>query len=53
MPLILIAFIIYLVAVLVSWFVHRKLGIALFVVFLAVYIGVLAYHMTDNLPVSF
>lgn len=52
MPLILISFIFYLITVLVAWFINRKVGIFLFVVFLVLFIAVLIHHMTDQLPIS-
>ncbi|MCF6775677.1 DUF5993 family protein [Thiotrichales bacterium 19X7-9] len=52
MPWILISFIFYLITILVSWFISRKLGIFLFIIFLVLYALVLYHHMTDQLPIS-
>ncbi|MCF6768040.1 DUF5993 family protein [Thiotrichales bacterium 19S11-10] len=52
MPWILISFIFYLLTILVGWFINRKVGIALFIIFLMLFVFVLSHHMTDKLPIS-
>lgn len=52
MPWILISFIFYFITTLVAWFVNRRIGIILFVLFLVLYVCVLLHHMTDQLPIS-
>jgi hypothetical protein len=52
MPLILIAFVFYLLTVGVTWFINRKLGLIMFIVFLIIYVMTLHHHMTSNLPIS-